>query len=103
MTFTLDPIYLTNFILCITILVLGCLGYAKSKDKAPLFIGIGFALFFIALDASGDASGVVPLLAARATFRGSSESIGRGFPFLIAQNRQLRVQISPRMRKVAVP
>ena len=29
--------------------------------------GLGFALFFIALDASGDASGVVPLVAARAT------------------------------------
>ena len=45
MTFTLDPIYLTNFILCIVILVLGCVGYAKSKNKAPLFIGIAFALF----------------------------------------------------------
>jgi len=45
MTFTLDPVYLTNFILCITILVLGCVGYAKSKDKSPLFIGIAFGLF----------------------------------------------------------
>ena len=45
MTFTLDPIYLTNFILCVVILVLGCLGYSRSKNKAPLFIGIAFALF----------------------------------------------------------
>jgi len=45
MTFTLDPIYLTNFILCVVILVLGCLGYSRSKAKAPLFIGIAFALF----------------------------------------------------------
>jgi len=45
MTFTLDPIYLTNFVLCIVILVLGCVGYARSEDKSPLFIGIAFALF----------------------------------------------------------
>lgn len=47
MTFTLDPIYLTNFILCIVIVVLGCVGYARSKNKAPLFIGIAFALFAV--------------------------------------------------------
>jgi len=47
MTFTLAPIYLTNFILCIVILVLGCLGYSRSKNKAPLFIGIAFALFAV--------------------------------------------------------
>ena len=47
MTFTLDPIYLTNFILCIAILVLGCVGYAKIKDKSPLFIGIAFGLFAV--------------------------------------------------------
>jgi len=45
MTFTPDPIYLTNFILCVVILVLGCMGYSRSKGKAPLFIGIAFALF----------------------------------------------------------
>ena len=45
MAFTLDPIYLTNFILCIVILVLGCVAYARSKNKAPLFIGIAYALF----------------------------------------------------------
>ena len=45
MTFTLDPIYLTNFILCIVIVVLGGVGYSRSKNKAPLFISIAFALF----------------------------------------------------------
>jgi len=45
MTFTLDPIYLTNFILCIVILVLGGVGYSRSKNKALLFIGIAFAMF----------------------------------------------------------
>lgn len=45
MTFTLDPIYLTNFILCIVIMVLGGVGYSRSKNKALLFISIAFALF----------------------------------------------------------
>jgi len=47
MTFTLDPIYLTNFILCVVIVVLGGVGYSRSKAKAPLFIGIAFALFAV--------------------------------------------------------
>ena len=45
MKFTPDPIYLTNFSFCIVIMVLGCVGYAKSKDKSLLFIGIAFAVF----------------------------------------------------------
>jgi len=45
MTFTPDPIYLTNLILCAVILVLGIAGYKNSGDKAPLFIGIAFGLF----------------------------------------------------------
>ena len=47
MTFTLDPIYTTNLILCIAILVLGFLGYKKSGDKTPLYVGIAFGLFGI--------------------------------------------------------
>jgi len=47
MTFTLDPIYLTNFILCLVIVVLGGVAYARNKSKAPLFIGIAFALFAV--------------------------------------------------------
>ena len=45
MTFTPDPIYLTNLILCVVILVLGIVGYKNSGDKVPLFIGIAFGLF----------------------------------------------------------
>ena len=44
---TLDPIYLTNLVLCVIILVLGCLGYRKSGEKWPLYIGIAFGLFGI--------------------------------------------------------
>ena len=45
MTFNWDPIYTTNLVLCIIILALGWLGYKKSGDKSPLFIGIAFGLF----------------------------------------------------------
>jgi hypothetical protein len=39
---------------------------------------------------------------ASATRGGSSASGGKGFPFLTAQKAQLRVQVLPRMRNVAV-
>ena len=42
---TLDPIYLTNLVLCVIILVLGIVGYKRSGDKSPLYIGIAFGLF----------------------------------------------------------
>ena len=41
----LDPIYLTNLILCVIILALGIIGYKKRGDKTPLYIGIAFGLF----------------------------------------------------------
>ena len=41
-------------------------------------------------------------LTASATFDGSSSRSARGGPFLTAQKPQLLVQVSPRMRKVAV-
>ncbi len=47
MTFICDPIYITNLVLCIVILVLGWLGYKKSGDRSPLYIGIAFGLFGI--------------------------------------------------------
>ena len=47
MTFIWDPIYITNLVLCIIILVFGCLGYKKIGDKLPLYIGIAFGLFGI--------------------------------------------------------
>ena len=41
----MDPIYLINLILCIIIVVFGCLGFKKAKDKWPLYIAISFGLF----------------------------------------------------------
>jgi len=42
---TLDPIYLTNLVLCAIILVLGIVGFRRSEEGWPLFIGIAFGLF----------------------------------------------------------
>ena len=44
---TLDPIYLTNLVLCAIILVLGIVGFRRSEEAWPLFIGIAFGLFGI--------------------------------------------------------
>ena len=41
----MDPIILTNLILCVVILILGCIGYCKTKDIMPLLVGIAFGLF----------------------------------------------------------
>ena len=45
MAFIWDPITAVNLVLSVIILVLGYLGYKKSKDKIPLYIGIAFGLF----------------------------------------------------------
>ena len=45
MTFIWDPIYATNLILCVIILVFGYIGYKRSGDLSPLLIGIAFGLF----------------------------------------------------------
>jgi uncharacterized membrane protein (UPF0136 family) len=42
---TLDPITLTNLIACAVILILGIIGYMRSKETWILFIGIAFGLF----------------------------------------------------------
>ena len=42
---TLDPIILTNLAFCVIILILGIIGYTKSGEVWPLFIGIAFGLF----------------------------------------------------------
>ena len=41
----MDPIYLVNLTLCITIVVFGYRGFRKAKDKWPLYIAISFGLF----------------------------------------------------------
>lgn len=41
------PVSAVNLVLCIIILVLGCLGYNKGRSKVSLYIGIAFGLFGI--------------------------------------------------------
>ena len=41
----MDPIYLINLILCVVIVVFGCLGFKKAKGVWPLCIAIAFGLF----------------------------------------------------------
>ena len=45
MALNLDPIYIVNLTLCITILVLGVFGYRKKGEVAPLYVGAAFGLF----------------------------------------------------------
>ena len=45
MALNLDPIYIVNLTLCITILVLGVFGYRKKGEAAPLYVGTAFGLF----------------------------------------------------------
>ena len=47
MRFNWNPVYIVNLILCTIILVLGCLGYNKSRNRASLFVGIAFGIFGI--------------------------------------------------------
>lgn len=47
MTVILDPIYILNLVLCTIIIVLGFLGYRRTGDKSPLYIGIAFGIFGI--------------------------------------------------------
>ncbi len=42
-----DPITFINLILCIIIVILGCLCFRKSRDRMPLYIGAAFGLFGI--------------------------------------------------------
>lgn len=41
----MDTVTLVNLILCIIIVIFGCVGFKKAKDKWPLFIAITFGLF----------------------------------------------------------
>jgi hypothetical protein len=42
-----DPILFVNLVLCVVIVLLGCLCYRKSHELLPLFIGVAFGLFGI--------------------------------------------------------
>ena len=41
----MDPIYLTNLILCVIIVILGWLGSRQSGESWPIFIASAFGLF----------------------------------------------------------
>ena len=41
----MHTITLVNLILCVIIVVLGCVGFKKTKEKWPLYIAISFGLF----------------------------------------------------------
>ena len=47
MAYVLDPIYIVNLTLCITILILGFFGYKKTGNIVPLYVGLAFGLFGI--------------------------------------------------------
>lgn len=40
-----DPITFVNLVLCIIIVVLGYLGYNRTKNRLPLYVGGAFGLF----------------------------------------------------------
>ena len=50
----MDTINLVNLILCIMVVIFGCLGFKKSQEKWPLYIAITFGLYGV--------SHVLPLL-----------------------------------------
>lgn len=42
-----DAVTIISFVLCLLILALGCLGYAKRKDRSQFSIGVAFGLFAV--------------------------------------------------------
>jgi len=45
MSFMWDPVTLVNLVLCIIILIFAIVGYRRSGEAFPLYIGIAFGLF----------------------------------------------------------
>ncbi len=45
MTFTWDPVYGVNFVLCVLIFIFGLIGWRRARSAVPLYIGVAFALF----------------------------------------------------------
>ena len=41
----MEDIALVNLILCVVIVVFGCLGFRKAKNMWPLYLAIAFGLF----------------------------------------------------------
>ena len=42
-----DVMNVVNLVLCLLILGVGCLGYMRTKNKAPFHIGVAFGLFAV--------------------------------------------------------
>lgn len=47
MALVLDPVIIANLIFCIIIVVLAVIGYKKTDNAIPLYIGVSFGLFGI--------------------------------------------------------
>jgi uncharacterized membrane protein (UPF0136 family) len=45
MQFTWDTMTFINLLLCIVILILGIIGYQRSKSRVVLYVGTAFGLF----------------------------------------------------------
>ena len=43
----IDVANAVNLVLCLLILVVGCLGYIRTRAKTPLHIGVAFGLFAV--------------------------------------------------------
>jgi uncharacterized membrane protein (UPF0136 family) len=42
-----EAVTMVNLALCTLILLVGCLGYGKTKSKVPFHIGVAFGLFAV--------------------------------------------------------
>lgn len=47
MALVLDPVIIANLIFCIIIVILAVIGYKKTDNAIPLYIGVSFGLFGI--------------------------------------------------------
>ena len=45
MAFVWDPVASLNFAFCVIIVILGYLGYRKTRNTLPLLVGVAFGLF----------------------------------------------------------
>ncbi|MDD1719770.1 MAG: hypothetical protein LUQ25_06905 [Methanoregulaceae archaeon] len=45
MVFEWDPVTFTNLVLCVLIFALGYLGYRKTGNLLPIYVGVAFGLF----------------------------------------------------------
>ena len=45
MIFVLDPLVITNFVLCVIILILGYATYWRSGDEKVIYLGMAFGIF----------------------------------------------------------